>query len=76
MTIYPLSVIRTLALHAQGLTTANEADSPPGKEMIHRTVDQLNYVQLDTLNLIQRSHYIVPWSRLGAYQTADFDRLI
>ncbi len=76
MTIYPLSAIRTLALHAQGLTTANEADSQPGKETIHRTVDQLNYVQLDTLNLIQRSHYLVLWSRLGAYQTADFDHLV
>jgi uncharacterized protein YcaQ len=76
MTIYPLSAIRTLTLHAQGLTTSNEADSQPDIETIHRIVDKLNYVQIDTLNLIQRSHYIVPWSRLGAYQTADFDRLI
>jgi uncharacterized protein YcaQ len=75
MIAYPLSTVRTLALYAQGLITANQADSQPGRQTIQKTVEQLNYVQIDTLNLIQRSHYI-PWSRLGAYQTADFDRLI
>ena len=36
----------------------------------------MNYVQIDTLNLIQRAQYIVLWSRLGSYTPADFDRLI
>jgi uncharacterized protein YcaQ len=76
MTIYPLSAVRTLALHAQGLTTANEADSPPSLAKIQKTSEQLNYVQIDTLNLIQRSHYIALWSRLGTYLPADFDRLV
>ena len=76
MIAYPLSTVRTLALYAQRLTAANQADSQPDKQAIHKTVEQLNYVQIDTLNLIQRSHYIIPWSRLGPYQTADFDHLI
>ena len=75
-TPYPLSVVRTLALHAQGLTGHNLLDAKPTLASIENTVQQLNYIQIDTLNLIQRSHYIVLWSRLGNYTSADFDRLI
>ena len=66
MTVYPLSAVRTLALHAQGLTRPNQADSLPDLSRINQTVEQVNYVQIDTLNLIQRAQYIVLWSRLGA----------
>ena len=76
MTIYPLSAARTLALHAQGLTRPNQTDSSPDLQVLNQTVEQLNYVQIDTLNLIQRAHYIVLWSRLGSYVPADFDRLV
>jgi uncharacterized protein YcaQ len=76
MTVYPLSVVRAVALHAQGLTEPNQADSSPDLTRINRVVEQVNYVQIDTLNLIQRAQYIVLWSRLGSYATADFDRLI
>ncbi len=76
MTVYPLSAVRTLALHAQGLTIPNQANPEPDLAGIYRTVDQVNYVQIDTLNLIQRAQYIVLWSRLGNYTPADFDRLI
>jgi uncharacterized protein YcaQ len=76
MTVYPLSAVRTLVLYAQGLVTANGDSTSPTISTIHNMVEGLNYVQIDTLNLIQRSHYIVLWSRLGNYQPADFDRLI
>src|SRR5512137_2742663 len=75
-TTYPLSAVQTLALHAQGLTAPNHKDSPPTIAGINQVVEQINYVQIDTLNLIQRSHYIVLWSRLGSYTPSDFDRLI
>jgi uncharacterized protein len=76
MTVYPLSVVRSMALYAQGLTTTNEAKTNPDQARIQRTIEQVNYVQIDTLNLIQRAQYIVLWSRLGSYETKDFDRLI
>lgn len=76
MTPYPLSAVRTMALYSQGLVTANNANSSPTLATIHKTVERLNYVQIDTLNLIQRAHYIVLWSRLGSYDPVDFDRLI
>jgi uncharacterized protein YcaQ len=76
MTTYPLSAVRTLALHAQGLVPSNGAESKPSLAKIYKTAEQLNYVQIDTLNLIRRSHYIVLWSRLGSYEPLDFDRLV
>jgi hypothetical protein len=76
MTAYPLSAVRTLALHAQGLTIFNQKDEIPSISTILQVVEQLGCVQIDTLNLIRRSHYLVLWSRLGTYNPADFDSLI
>src|SRR4030042_2941723 len=76
MTIYPLTAVRTLALYSQGLVSANDANSNPTLPTIQKTVEQVNYIQIDSLNLIQRSQYIALWSRLGNYAPVDFDRLI
>jgi uncharacterized protein YcaQ len=74
--IYPLSAARTLALTAQGLARPNWADLPPTPQVIQETVEQLGRVQIDTLNLVQRSQYLVLWSRLGSFKPADFDMLV
>jgi len=76
MTIYSLSAVRALALYSQELVNPNAADLHPSLGTIQKTVEQVNYVQIDTLNLIQRSQYISMWSRLGSYAPADFDRLV
>lgn len=76
MTVYPLSPVRTLALHAQGLTSPNHSDLKQDLTAINRTVELVGYVQIDTLNLIQRAQYILLWSRLGIYEPADLDRLV
>ena len=73
---YPLLALRTLALHTQGLTTPNGAEPPPTSESIRGVVAQLGGVQIDTLHVVQRSHCLVLWSRLGTYDPADFHRLI
>jgi uncharacterized protein len=75
-TPYPLSAARTLALHAQGLTTPNGSESTPTPDTINDTVERLGCVQIDTLHIVQRSHYLAPWSRLGAYDPKDYDRLV
>jgi uncharacterized protein YcaQ len=65
-----------MALYAQGLACANNPIPSPDGRRIEQAIDRLNYVQIDTLNLIQRAQYIVLWSRLGSYDTVAFDRLI
>jgi uncharacterized protein YcaQ len=72
----PLATARTLALHAQGLTTPNGAQAAPTLDTIFDMVDRLGCVQIDTLHMIRRAQYVTLWSRLGAYNPDDFDRLI
>ncbi|MBN1286028.1 MAG: YcaQ family DNA glycosylase [Anaerolineae bacterium] len=75
MTTYPLSAVRALALHAQALDTPNGAEPAPVPDAIHDIVERLMCVQIDTLQMVHRSHYLVVWSRLGKYAPADFDKL-
>ncbi len=43
---------------------------------IYSVVDSIGCVQIDSLQIVRRSQYIVLWSRLGLYDTEDFDKLI
>lgn len=72
---YPLSALRALTLHTQRLTAANGA-SPPSPDAIVDTVTALGYVQIDTLHVVNRAHYVTLWSRLGSYPLGAFDRLV
>jgi uncharacterized protein YcaQ len=72
----PLLMVRTLALHAQGLTTPNGAEAAPTLDTIYDAVDRIGCVQIDTLHMVRRAQYVTLWSRLGQYDPDDFDRLI
>lgn len=72
---YPLSVLRTVALHTQKLDSPLGAN-PPTSDEIYDVVDTIGAVQLDTLQMVHRSHYIAMWSRVGTYDPPDFDGLI
>jgi uncharacterized protein YcaQ len=74
MTLYPVAALRALALHAQGLDCVRPPDSEP--DSIHETVKMLGCVQIDTLHVVKRSHYLVLWSRLGNYHPDALDRLL
>ncbi len=76
MTIYPVSALRAVALHTQGLHTTNGSESTPSPDSLFQVINQIGCVQIDTLHMVRRSHYLVPWSRVGAYQPVDFDNLI
>ena len=71
---FPLSAARALALHTQALDTP-PPDSTPGIDAIYDIVDRIGWVQLDTLQMVRRSQYVALWSRLGPYDTAEFDHL-
>jgi len=63
---------RAIAIAAQGLAVARPARVEPAA--VHAMVERLGAVQLDSVNVLARSHYLPAWSRLGAYDTADLDR--
>lgn len=73
---YPLKTLRTLALHAQGLTLSRGKEGPADQDSIKELVERLIFVQIDTLQMVHRAQYLTLWSRLGTYHTRDLDDLI
>src|SRR4051794_30915627 len=64
---------RRVALAASGLAgpRPERADIRRLKQMVRR----LNLVQIDSVNVLARAHYLPGWSRLGSYEPSDLDRL-
>jgi uncharacterized protein len=64
---------RRIAIAAQGLATPrpHQVDEAALRAML----EALGVIQLDSVNVLARSHYLVGWSRLGAYDPALLDRL-
>jgi uncharacterized protein YcaQ len=58
-------MVRTAQLAAQGLL------DPPSKagdkQDLLRAIRQMGYLQIDTIQAVRRSQYLVLWSRLGQY---------
>jgi len=75
MTVYPLSALHAVALRTQSLHSANEAEQRLNRDAIFSIIEQIGCVQIDTINVIRRSHYLVPWSRLGNYDPFELDTL-
>ncbi len=66
---------RAIAIAAQGLAARRPALANVGAAELQAMVARLGVVQLDSVNVLARSHYLPAWSRLGGYAMTDFDRL-
>ncbi|WP_036035283.1 DNA glycosylase AlkZ-like family protein, partial [Bradyrhizobium yuanmingense] len=67
----PLSTTqaRQIWLHAQRLT--DRAPFGEGAEAVSAAVAHLGYVQIDTINVIERCHHHILFSRIPSYRRAD-----
>jgi uncharacterized protein YcaQ len=65
---------RALTLAAQGLLDPPPAQ--PTRDDVLAMIERLGVVQIDTINVVRRSQYLVLWSRLGAYDESHFDNLL
>lgn len=65
---------RWLAIAAQGLGTSRTATAP-SRRRLGATVAALGTVQLDAINVVERTQLLVLFSRLGAYDRRRFDAL-
>lgn len=68
-----MPLARRIALSAQGFGARRGEAARP----IHlqRILDRLHLHQIDSVNVLARAHYLPAFSRLGAYDRADLDRL-
>ncbi|MDJ0663748.1 MAG: crosslink repair DNA glycosylase YcaQ family protein [Acidimicrobiia bacterium] len=67
-----LDQARRIAVAAQGF-----ADHRPqgriDRRHFRRVIDKIGLLQLDSVNVLERSHYLPMWSRLGAYRKDALD---
>ncbi len=63
---------RRIAIAAQGLAGPPSAGAPT-RARLKRLVDALGVIQIDSVNVLTRSHYLPPFSRLGAYPREMLD---
>jgi uncharacterized protein YcaQ len=64
---------RRIALAAQGLAAARPK-APKTWGALERTIRKINLLQIDSVNVLCRSHYLPLFSRLGAYAQDVLDR--
>jgi uncharacterized protein YcaQ len=66
---------RRIAIGAQGL---DKVSNPPAVDVRHisRTITTMGLLQLDFVNVLIPAHYLVVYSRLGAYDLACFQRAV
>ena len=70
----PAAVARRIALAAQGVVEPRPAGAV-GTRPRRRTVERLAVLQIDSVNVLSRAHYLPAFSRLGAYPRDAMDDL-
>jgi len=74
VTDFSAAQARRIALAAQGFARPT-TDAATGIRQLSSLVDRLGLLQLDSVNVYERSHYLPVFARLGHYDKADLDRV-
>ena len=69
-----IDTARRMALRAQGFGTARPRR--PGPRHLAALIRRLGLLQIDFVNVLVPSHYLVPFSRLGPYNRAALDLIV
>ncbi|MGY3572315.1 winged helix-turn-helix domain-containing protein [Vibrio paucivorans] len=69
-----LAQAQKLALLSQGLPTGSVKGTSYAKTQ--SAIEQLGYIQIDTISVVQRAHHHTLWSRNPSYQPELLDQLV
>ncbi|MET0482472.1 MAG: crosslink repair DNA glycosylase YcaQ family protein, partial [Aestuariivirgaceae bacterium] len=64
---------RRAVLAAQGLASRRERRGVSSFAPVQRTIERLNLLQIDSVNVLARAHYLPVYSRLGPYDRTTLD---
>src|SRR5713101_1675609 len=70
----PLRAVTTLFLQRQHLARPRALTLTAKR--LGRFVEDVGGIQLDSINVLDRAHYLTVWSRFGPYDRARLDRLV
>jgi uncharacterized protein YcaQ len=70
-----LAEARRIALAAQGFDRPR-SEAGSDKRHYRRVFNTLSLLQLDYVNVLMPAHFLIPWSRLGAYDRPAFEKYI
>ncbi|WP_164113022.1 MULTISPECIES: winged helix-turn-helix domain-containing protein [Sphingobacterium] len=66
--------LQRITLSSQGLLSKSPFGT--GKNAVLSTLEQLGYLQIDTLSIVERAHHHVLWTRVPDYATIYLDELV
>jgi uncharacterized protein YcaQ len=72
--ILSINQARKLVLHSQQLPPRKQKGR--AKDATLASIEQLGYVQIDTISVIQRAHHHTLWNRNPRYQPAQLEQLL
>ena len=70
----PLPAVTALFLQRQHLARPRASRLTAGR--LGRFVEDVCGLQIDSINVLERAHYLTVWSRFGPYDRARLDRLV
>lgn len=73
VSLISLNDARFLALKNQKLL---DRETHTTKKDLHKIIEKIGYVQIDTISIVERAHHHVLWSRFPAYKKSMLDDLM
>lgn len=67
-------VLLSQGIHKQPLSA--DGKKQRGKSAALSAIEQLGYIQLDSISVVQRAHHHSLWNRVGSYQPNHLDQLL